>query len=375
MNLEIATEKDNDQLLKFFESFESVGQVNFRLRRGPDFFSWYRTQGEESRTYVLRDKNEIHACATFSIREARVKDKIVRVAQASDLRVSNSRKAIISWGQHFLPVLKEVETDLKVDHVFSSINLSDPSALNTFIRPRNIKRPLPRYYLYRKFSLVGLHGRFPTAEAPLSTLQIRRGSSANAEALYHYLIHRSQFRPFSTNWNAHSIQRKMARLKGLDLSKFLVAFDSHENVVGCCALWDPQALQRWVPLTYPSLRAHNFRQFLKFGQLIGWTRALSKPLSRTKVEIPLQFQLLTFVNADNEDILESLFWVAYESVGSDTFLAYTHCDQDFRLKPPESWIASHTPYALYSVVDAGSPPPDFLHPSEIHNPELEAFLL
>jgi hypothetical protein len=128
-------------------------------------------------------------------------------------------------------------------------------------------------------------------------------------------------------------------------------------------------------MSYVSLRAHNFRQFLKFGKYLGWTRPLSKPVASTGLESPLSFQYLTHVFADNEDIFESLLWSAYQNVPKTDFLLYAHCADDYRLLPPETWVHTQIPHALYAVVHPEIHPPDFLHPSHNLNPELEACYL
>lgn len=374
MQLQIAQDSDSAELSEFHKSFTSRGLVEFKLDRGADYFSHYRAQGSDFRTYVLRDNVGIQATASFVIRECLFNGQVVRAAYANDLRVSNSRKAILEWSQHFLPVMKEVEHDFKTDHLFSMLNLSEPSALNAFIRPRTMKRPLPRYYLYRKFNLYTLHGRFPFSPPPLSAVRVREGSKANFDALLDYLIQRAQYRPFSSTWDAASLQKKFTEMKNFERSNFLIAFDSQDKIVGCVAPWRPEGMQKLLPLSY-SLRAHNFRQFLKFARFLGWTRPLTKPVASTGAEAPLNYQILTHLFAINEDVFDTLLFYAFQRAKKNEFLVYTQCDQDFKLRPAKSWISAHIPYALYSVVSPEKPMPDFLHPSEILNPEFDPILL
>jgi len=373
MEVQVAKESDSLELSKFHAGFTSRGLVEFKLDRKDDYFSHYRCQSPEFRTYILRDENGIHASASFIIRESLFNGKVVRAAYANDLRVANSRKAILEWTQHFLPVMKQIEDDFKADYLFSMMNLAEPSALNTFIRPRNMKRPLPRYYLYRKFNLVTLHGRFPFSPTPLSTIRVREGSSANFDALLAYLIDRAQYRPFSTTWNQERLEKKFSNMSGFSLSNFLIAFDAKDDIIGCVAPWRPTGLQKLIPLSY-SLRAHNFRQFLKFARFLGWTRPLAKPVASTGKETPLNYQILTHLFSMNEDVLDTLLFEAFQRASKDEFLLYTQCEQDFKLRPPQHWISAKIPYALYSVVAPEKAMPEFLHPSEVLNPEIDPIL-
>lgn len=373
MKLQTAAPSDNLNLISFFKEFPIKGLVDLKIDRNRDFFAPYRLQSDEFRTYLLKDEeSSIQAAASILVREAVTNGKVLKIATASDLRVRPNRKAILQWSHHFLPVLRKEMEEHNLSSIFSVINLSDPTALNTFIRPRTMKRPMPRYYLYRKFRMVSLHGRYPWAKAPLASVKIRQGSPANADALATYIIRRSGFRPFSSVWDIPSFEKKIDRLTGMKLSDFLIAFDSDENIIGCVAPWSPSGIQDLIPLSY-SLRAHNFRQFLKFLWLFGMTRRLAKPVVSTNEESKLQFRYLTNVFADNEDVFEGLIYTAFENMTAQEFLLYAHTEQDYRLLPPLSWISASLPYALYAVSLPEKEMPSFLDPSISLNPEIEAY--
>lgn len=377
MKLEIAQASDNLELIEFFKEFPIKGLADFKVDRNQDFFAPYKLQSDQFRTYLLKDEDEndkINGAASFIVRDTHTEGQKVRIATATDLRVRPNRKAILNWAHHFLPVLEKETQENEVSSIFSAINLSDPSLLNTFIRPRNLKRAMPRYYLYRKFRMVSLHGRYPWAKKPLASIRIRRGSEASADAIAAYVIRRSSFRPFASVWDIPSFERKIQRLSGLKISDFFVAFDSDENVIGCLAPWSASGIQDLIPLSY-SLRAHNFRQFLKFFWLLGMTRRLAKPVASTGVENKLQFRYLTNLFCDNEDVLESLLYTAFDSMTPQEFLLYAHAEQDYRLLPPENWISASLPYALYAVTPPEKEMPSFLHPSISLNPEIEAYTI
>lgn len=373
MNLELAKPEDSKALVELFKEFPLKGLVELKVDRNQDFFAAYKAQADEWKTYILRDdKAQIHGSASFVFREICTDKKISKIATASDLRIKPHRRAIIEWAHHFLPVINKEIDENQVSSIFSYMNLSDPTALNTFVRPRAMRRAMPRYYLYRKFNLVSLHGKYPWADKPVPTIKIRRGSEATYDSLLEYIIRRSQYRTFASVWDEASFKAKMQRLKGQKLSDFFIAFDSLDNVVGCLAPWSGAGIQDYIPLSY-SLVGHNFRQYLKFLWLFGLTRRLTKPVASTGLEQKLQFDYLTNVFADNEDVFESLVYSAFDEVGPNKFLLYAHTEQDYRLLPPPNWISASYPYALYSVVPPEKKMPDFLHPSISQNPEIEAF--
>jgi hypothetical protein len=375
MILDIAGPRDNTELLEFFKEFPSKGWVEFKLDRREDYSAIYRLHSDQYQTYILRDRSHrIQATASFAFRDV-IQDGVVqKIALATDLRVSPQRNAILQWSQHFLPVMEKITQEFKISQFFSVINLTEPAGLNLFVRPRTMKRPLPRYYLYRKFNLTTLHGKFPWAASPLPHVKIRKANEQNLEALLAYILKRSKYRPFASVWDLESLKNKIGRMPGFQISDFLIAVDANENVIGCLAPWLPEGIQDWIPRSY-SLRAHNFRQFLKFGKILGWTRTLSKPIRSTGLEAPLKFKYLTHIHVDNEDIFESLLNYAFDSAAADEFLVYAQVQQDIRLLPPENWITTQIPHAIYAVIPPHQEPPGFLHPSISLNPEIEAYLI
>ncbi|MEZ0392739.1 MAG: hypothetical protein ACAH59_11020 [Pseudobdellovibrionaceae bacterium] len=375
MRLDLATAEDNLKLVEFFKEFPIKGMIELKVDRNKDFFAPYSLQSDNYHTYLLKDEEAtIQGAASFIIRDTSTEGKLCTVATATDLRVRPNRRAILQWSQHFLPVLEKEAEKNHISSVFSAINLSDPTVLNTFIRPRNMKRAMPRYYLYRRFRMVSLHGRYPWAKRPLSSLRIRQGSEATADAIAAYIIRRSQYRPFASVWDIPSFEKKLQRLTGMKISDFWVAFDSDENVIGCMAPWSASGIQDLIPLSY-SLRAHNFRQFLKFCWLLGLTRRMAKPVVSTGIESKFQFRYLTNLFCDNEDVFESLLYTTFESLTNQEFLLYAHAEQDYRLLPPENWVSASLPYALYAVTPPDKEMPSFLHPSISLNPEIEAYTI
>ncbi len=382
MKLEVARYADSPELVQFFKEFPVEGKLQILCDRKEDFYGPYKIQSEDFQTYVLKnpDDKKIHGVASFVFQTAQLDGIPKKIAYAKDLRVSHHRRAILNWSHHFLPVLEQIKKNHQVDYLFSTINLDDQNTLNAFIRPRPMKRPFPRYHLYRKFRMVSLHGQFPWAHRPLESIKVRPCSESLKDELLFYLIRRLKHRHFSLVFDEASFVAKIKRLVGMTLNDLLVATDSQNKVVGCLAPWSSKHIQDFYPLHY-NLLGHNFRQFLKFAWILGMTRRLAKPVrfdqeknisQFSRSDEPLSFHYLTFCMVDNEDIFESLLYAAYEKVGPKDFLLYAHNEADFRLKPPKSWIAAEMPYAIYSIVHPTDPIPDILNMHDPRNPDIEA---
>lgn len=372
MKLEIAKPEDSQALVEFYKSFPLRGLVEMKIDRNGDFFAPYEIQSDRHLTYQLKDDNKIEGIASFVLRDVLLDNHVGPVAFGRDLRISSNRRAILEWSQHFLPVMEEVFKTFQCKHIFSVLSMSEVQALNAFVRPRTLKRPLPRYYLYRRFNMISLHGRLPWVQIPLPHLRIRRGNSKNVDALIHYIAKKSTQKDLSTVWDAESFYDKVERWKGLKLEDFHIAFDKYENIVGCVAPWSSGGLQDFIPMEY-SLRAHNFRQFLKFGKALGWTRTLTKPYSRLKIEAGLNFKYLNFLHAENGDIFESLLWKAFDDAAENEFLIYNQVRSEFIYRRPHNWISAKMPFGVYLLSPPDKEPPEFLHPRNEKPIEMEPF--
>lgn len=373
MKLEIAKPEDAQILAAFFKSFPVRGLVELKIDRNENFFAPYSIQSDRYLTYKLSDdENKIEGAASFIVRDVFLENKTQPVVFGRDLRISSNRRAILEWSQHFLPVMEEVFRTFDCKYMFTSLSMSEVQALNAFVRPRSMKRPLPHYYLFRRFNIVSVHGRFPWAKNPLPHLRIRRGSLSNVEALINYIVQKSKQKDLATVWDPKSFFEKLERWKGLKLEDFIIAFDKNDNVVGCAAPWSSGGVQDFIPLEY-SLRAHNFRQFLKFGKLLGWTRTLTKPISRLKVEASFNFKYLNFLFADNGDIFESLLWKAYDEAQENEFIVYNQQRAEYIYRRPLDWISAKMPFGLYLLLPPDQEPPEFLHPSNEKPIEIEPF--
>nr|BFD59288.1 hypothetical protein CKG001_13950 [Bdellovibrio sp. CKG001]BFD62664.1 hypothetical protein BdHM001_13450 [Bdellovibrio sp. HM001] len=373
MKLEIAKPEDSKALVEFYKSFPLKGLVEIKIDRDGDFFAPYDVQAEQYLTYQLKDdEGKLEGMASFVVRDVLLDGSITRVAFGRDLRISSNRRAVLEWSQHFLPVMNEVSQTLGSKYLFSVMSMADVQALNAFVRPRTLKRPLPNYHLFRRFNMVSVHGRLPWASNPLPHLRLRRGSLANVDALIHYITQKSRKRDLATAWDVPSFFDKLERWKGLKLEDFIIAFDKNENIVGCVAPWSAGGMQEFIPMQY-SLRAHNFRQFLKFGKMLGWTRTLTKPYSRLKIEAGFNFKYLNFLFADNGDIFESLLWKAFDDAKENEFLLYSQTRTEFIYRRPRNWVSAKMPFGIYLLLPPDSEVPTFLHPNNENPAEIEPF--
>lgn len=375
MKVRIAGPEDSDKLRTFFHQFIFGGSVDLKLERPHSFFSPYQIQSDKHCTFILEDENsELQGCVSFVIQDVILGGQKQIVAFARDLRISQNRKAIMSWGEQFLPVIDELKEKYAFKYLFTTLNMSETKVFNTFVRPRHLKRPFPRYHLFRRFNLITVHGRWPWARSPLKYLKIKHASEARVEELMFYMLRKTRSLDLMPWFDRKSIQAQFDRWQDLKLADFLIAVDPSENIVGCMAPWHSYQVQNYIPYNY-DMRGHNFRQFLKFGQYMRWTRALTKPVTRLKRESSLQMSFLNFVICDHPDIFDTLLESAYDICGPNDFLVYLQMKDQIQYRPPQHWITAKIPYGMYCLLPPEEPTPDFLEPTNADPLYMEPFFV
>lgn len=370
MRLVKATDADNEKLLHYFAQGVNPGSVYVRLRRMFNFFNQYRIQSPDHVTYLLlNDNDEIEAMATLVFREGWIDGEKQIIGYATDLRVSNTRRAILQWSQHFMPVLEEARAQRGCRYIFTVVAQSQRQAYNAFVRPRTIRRNLPRYYLFRRFQTISLHGLWPLHRDPLPGIIVRNATENDFDLLADYLVERNKEKPLFFYGDRAGFRASLERWRDLYIENFLLAFSKQGELLGTAAPWSPQQIQRVYAHKYGPT-AQNMRDVLK---VLSWF-GIAHPLPKEGQELQLRY--LTHLNASNPDVLYSLCYNAFQALGKREFLMYSHFEGDLVTLPPKGFISGSQNFGLYCVLSPADKLPDFLKPSHVTQaPDFEPALM
>lgn len=349
MRLRPADVDDNKRLIDFYKTIPSRGWVELRTDRRPDFFAPYKLNSENYLTYLLEneEEQEIQGTASFVGKKVLIQGEPTNSVFACDLRISSNRNAVLNWSHHYLPTIQEVKDKFAAEHIFTIINQTEAQALNAFLRPRLRRKHFPIYHYFRGLRGVTIHGRYPWAKSLVSTVKVKHFTSHCQDALWAYLLGGNKRKELSPFWNIQQIDIFFSNQDTLDKNQFLVAFDRKNNIIGCTLPWSPLKFIELIPLGYDS-RAQNFRQFLKFADLMGWAHALTRPQNKEhRQEESLNSKNLSYHFADNHYVHECLLDVAYRTCERGEFLHYMRDENEIHLKSPRFWIGTEVPYGLY----------------------------
>lgn len=355
MKLVKATEYDSEKLSEFLKNSPYPGILKFKIQRPHGFFAPYRLQSQDFVTYYLLDKtNKIQAMASLLFKKVQLFGEEVTIGYATDLRVG-SQKAVLGWTQHFLPALEKEREERNCQYIFSTVNKFQNEAYKSFLRPRSTRKVMPRYYLFRNFEVVSIHGMLPLSPSPLKTIEIRKARSEDLHLLQEYIERKQQGRPISEHTKSHDLMYLFEQWPQFNLDNFLIAFDMRKKIVGCLALWDGNPVQSFVPQKW-NQKSATFRQTLKFLSLLGLAKSFGP---RTE---PLNMIQMNHIYVNNPDVFNSLVKKAWSLIPKNHFLVYVHFTSELATHVPRSYITTKTDYGLYCVLTPKDPIPDFLKP-------------
>jgi len=292
------------------------------------------------------------------------------VGFATDLRVVPTRQAILQWPDKLLPALTEAANSRNCEYVFSILNSTQTHAYNALIRPRSQRRHIPRYYLYRKYDVVTIHGKFPFSDLPfLSTIKISQMQKEDLEPLAYYLKSKAIHKPLSFPYSVALLEERFKNWHGFEMSNFLIARDSKKNIIGCVAPWKGSQISNITVTNYSGFGETAY-SFSKWFSMFNFVKRLP-PIGGS-----LKVKYLTHFYADNPDIFASLLSEAFRVAEKNELLSYAHFFKTPLTMPPKMFFTSRIPFSIYSVMPPDKSIPEFLLPQKVTPPpEIEPILV
>ncbi len=364
MKLIKASESHSKELIEYYSSVHVSSTTDFQIERQGSFFNQYKLLSDDHVTYILRDEKDhkINATATLVFKRGWINGEEQTIGFATDLRVTPNRKAIVSWAQYFLPLLREEKNKRNCKYVFSVVSDLQSQAYNAFVRPRSKRKNMPRYFLFNRFDVVGLHGMYPFSPKPLKTLYTSRATQSDLEPLAYYVASKMKERPLYFDNSPEDFKNNLLRWKNLDPNDFLISKDSYGNIVGCVGLWKPDKTEKYKINRY-SDQQMAFKEALTFFSYFKMTR---RPADEGH---HLNMYQLSYLLADNPDIFYSILVRAYKETAKEkAFLMYPRFHGNLQYAPPKAFFKSSFGCGLYCVLDPEDPVPEFIKPKLFNKP-------
>lgn len=373
LRVELAQESDSEKLKNFVinQPYLKNNPMELVVDRKGSFFDKYRLQTDDFLTYKMVNENEdIEGIASLLFRKTLLNGEETQVGFATDLRISSSREAIVSWPDKLLPALQEGAIQKNCDYIFSVMNSNQSQAYNALIRPRSARRNIPRYYFYRKYNLITIHGKVPFTNLPfLKSINIAPMQPNDLEALAHYLRSKAIHKPLSFPYSVELLQERFKTWKGFEMHNFLIAKNSRGDIIGCVAPWKASQIIDISVMKYTGF-GETIYTFSKWLSYLGFVKRLPPEGGDIKIKF------LTHFYADNPDIFAALLAEAFRITNKDELLTYPHFLRTPLTMPPKSFLVSSIPFSIYTVLPPEKALPDFLQLHKVTPPpEIEPILI
>jgi hypothetical protein len=242
------TQKDEAEIVEFYNHQPSDGLIHFQLDRSPSFFDALSVEGYNNRVIAIKDTKEdsISGIAIKSEKKCYINGKQMLVGYCSGLRVNKFIYNGIVLGRLFREFVRENSKETCKYYL--------ASVLDENIKTKNLftsgKAGIP------VFKDLGLYhtcifkpGKVRIPKIKDEDILIRRAKENDIEFLIQFLNKEGSKKQFFPVLKASDINYNKGFLKGLKIEDVHLAFRGRE-LVGTLALWKQTDFRKWIAKAY-----------------------------------------------------------------------------------------------------------------------------
>jgi hypothetical protein len=251
IEIEVATEADNEELLRLMAEVPMPGSVRVAYCRDPNFFDALRVEGRTSQVIVGRDarSGRLAGMGSRSIKPMYVNGVPTNVGYLSSLRVVEEYRRTPNLARGY-EKLRELHED-GAARIYLSTILSGNRLAQRLTTARG---RLPAYHDIGEFRSLAISLRQRIRATTNGRLEIRPAAGDDAPALAALLNAEGRHRQFFPAYSEDDFFCHDGLLAGLAPEDVLIAF-SAGRPVGLVAGWDQKTFRRSVVTGYaPWLR-------------------------------------------------------------------------------------------------------------------------
>jgi hypothetical protein len=251
IEIEVATEADNEELLRLMAEVDMPGSVRVAYCRSPSFFDALRVEGRTRQVIVGRDtrSGRLAGMGSRSSKPMYVNGVMMEVGYLSSLRVAEEYRRTPNLARGY-EKLRTLHEDGKARIYLSTVlNGNFPARRLTTGRGR-----LPAYHDVGEFRSLAIALRQFVGAGTSGRVRIRPATRDDVPLLAHFLNDEGRRRQFFPAYSPGDFFRGDGLLPGLFPEDVWMAFSSG-RLEGVVAGWDQKAFRRSVVTGYgPWLR-------------------------------------------------------------------------------------------------------------------------
>lgn len=355
MHIRRALPADNPSILDFCRQHAMQGALPLRFDRTPDYFALHRCHAGDHRTWLAEDlQGVVKGIASLVVRDGYLQDCVQPVAYLGDLRIVPDRRLSRVWMEEVRARLADLQHEAGVEHAYCCMIRDNRLATQSLLGSRRGGQLALTHW--RGYSNVSVYGRRGWSKADGSraadSIRVVRAQSHHADALRAFLDAESKAQPFGPVFSEQEFERRLRTWPDFGIASFLLALDSHGNLLGCVAPWNAGRIKRIVlEKLPPSLQAIR----VAFN-------ALAPALGRPKIAPPGEALLdvyLTHLQVTQRDptVFAALLDAAWTNLRGQCALMQLCLYDDDPLWPAlKRYRTTSVPMDLYTLSSAGAAP-------------------
>jgi hypothetical protein len=351
--LRLASQNDNERILKFFErSPMHTSAFDVLYRRQPDFFKLLQFQSD--RVFVVINENtksEVCGVGTISLRPGWINGSPTIVGYLGDLRSSSGKQNSRVWRSFFSAIISrssEIEEISDCTHWYTAVLDNNREALIA-LRPR---KGQPALIPIGPFTMRNIITRFPMAKRfeASSNWKIYHANTGDTEVLKDFFEEENRHIPLGFRGE---MERRLSHWEGLSIENFIYVRDT-KGIVACVAPWLPTtAKQTFVSHLPISLR------LLGFVAKLFPTIPIRIPAAGEEIRSPYLTHL-TFASRLTSDERADVFRVMLDFLFDRRRYSNWHCISvcDFQTwnlgRALKGYFQQTIPITVYAIVSPNS---------------------
>lgn len=337
--IEIASSKDNEAILSFFENVPMKGKgLELSYLRSPDFFSFLKLQSNKHFVFVYKDKNQILALGSLSIRKAFINGKLETLGYLGDLRVRPQLNSTRAWRDFYNDLMQcsSMIDELHNVRFFTTVMIDSNLLAKKALVSQS--RMMFQYSEISKYKMVNILARYKKVNANVDFTIQYLNYSESAE-LRHFLA--TAHSQYQLGYDSMEWERRDQLW-----NNSFIAVSHGSKILGVTQLWSPSPQKKIV--------LKNIPQFIKLiGRLTLSRRSPFKVNSEFKV---LYMNALTIDPKLEPDRAKEVFNILCHQAWQSPKMKSYHClaFADFEKNPLRGsltgFLTNSTPMSLYQVV-------------------------
>lgn len=255
-HVRIATEKDNESILKFYhQSAMSDKNQSIKYGRGNDFFTFLKDRSDQFLVLTIwDDQNAIQGVGVISYRNGFINNELTTIGYLGDLRVNLNKKLIREWRKLYSLLMKYsayLPETFYCKYYQTVIIDQNTKAKSTLVET---KIPNLKYELLEKYKMINVIGKINLPTNQLFSIAPMQENEK--DSIQNFLFNFDRQRNFGRDWN-HELDFRLTRWKNFTNKSIHVIKDSNQKIMAITSSWNPieskQVMVTNIPLIFKIL--------------------------------------------------------------------------------------------------------------------------